>query len=77
MNDWRELARPAVLVVDDNEGVRRVLTRFIERDGYPVVSANGGKHQEEGEELGLESQPQPQARCVCNGASGHFTHPTG
>ncbi|MGQ0551612.1 MAG: HD domain-containing phosphohydrolase [Planctomycetota bacterium] len=38
-NEWRSLERSAVLVVDDDPGVRTAVTRFIEQEGYPVISA--------------------------------------
>ncbi|HZL99812.1 MAG TPA: HD domain-containing phosphohydrolase [Planctomycetota bacterium] len=39
MSDWRSLERSAVLVVDDDPGVRGAVSRFIEREGYPVLAA--------------------------------------
>jgi putative two-component system response regulator len=39
MSEWRSLERSAVLVVDDDPGVRRAVARYIERDGYPVITA--------------------------------------
>ncbi|MHC4845049.1 MAG: HD domain-containing phosphohydrolase [Planctomycetota bacterium] len=38
MDGWNDLQRSAVLVVDDNDGVRRAISRFLEQDGYPVAS---------------------------------------
>ncbi len=35
--------RGTVLVVDDNEGNREILTRRLARDGYTVISAEGGR----------------------------------
>jgi len=37
--EWLSLERSAVLVVDDDEGVRKSITRFLELDGYSVLSA--------------------------------------
>jgi putative two-component system response regulator len=37
--DWQSLERSAVLVVDDDSGVRGAVARFIEREGYPVLTA--------------------------------------
>ena len=34
---------PEVLVVDDDRAVRRLVALVLERDGYLVVSANGGR----------------------------------
>lgn len=34
---------PVVLVVDDEDGIRQALTRFLTRLGYRVVEATGGK----------------------------------
>jgi putative two-component system response regulator len=39
MSDWVNLERSAVLVVDDDPGVRGAVTRFIQREGYPVLAA--------------------------------------
>lgn len=39
MDGWNDLQRSAVLVVDDNDGVRGAICRFLEQDGYPVASA--------------------------------------
>jgi DNA-binding response OmpR family regulator len=39
MSDWQSLERSAVLVVDDDAGVRGAVARFIEREGYAVLSA--------------------------------------
>jgi putative two-component system response regulator len=39
MEGWNDLQRSAVLVVDDNDGVRRAICRFLEQEGYPVASA--------------------------------------
>ena len=38
-NDWRSLERSAVLVVDDDAGVRDTICRCLERDGYTVLGA--------------------------------------
>jgi adenylate cyclase len=45
---------PLVLVVDDDPTVREVIGRFLERAGYSVVTANGGK---EGLRLAQELRP--------------------
>jgi putative two-component system response regulator len=37
--EWLSLERSAVLVVDDDEGVRKSITRFLELDGYSVLAA--------------------------------------
>src|SRR5262249_3588936 len=37
--EWRSLERSAVLVVDDDDGVRKALTRFLELEGYTVLAA--------------------------------------
>jgi putative two-component system response regulator len=39
MSDWADLQRSAVLVVDDNDGVRRAICRYLEQEGYPVAPA--------------------------------------
>jgi putative two-component system response regulator len=39
MTGWRSLERSAVLVVDDDDGVRRAITRFLELEGYNVLGA--------------------------------------
>jgi putative two-component system response regulator len=39
MNDWRSLERSAVLIVDDDPGVRGAVARFVEREGYAVLTA--------------------------------------
>jgi putative two-component system response regulator len=39
MEGWRDLQRSAVLVVDDDDGVRRAVTRFLEQEGYVVLAA--------------------------------------
>ena len=39
MSDWQSLERSAVLVVDDDAGVRGAVARFIEREGYAVLAA--------------------------------------
>jgi adenylate cyclase len=45
---------PLILVVDDDPTVREVIERFLERAGYSVVTANGGK---EGLRLAQELRP--------------------
>ncbi len=45
---------PLILVVDDDPTVREVIGRFLERAGYSVVTANGGK---EGLRLAQELRP--------------------
>lgn len=37
--EWQNLERSAVLVVDDDAGVRGAVARFIEREGYTVLTA--------------------------------------
>ena len=37
--EWRPLRRSAVLVVDDEEGVRDTIARFLEREGHEVLTA--------------------------------------
>jgi putative two-component system response regulator len=37
--DWRDLERSAILVVDDDAGVRDTISRCLERDGHEVLSA--------------------------------------
>jgi putative two-component system response regulator len=39
VTEWRSLERSAVLVVDDDDGVRKAVTRFLELEGYTVLSA--------------------------------------
>jgi len=39
MEEWRDLERSAVLVVDDDEGVRKAITRFLELEGHAVLGA--------------------------------------
>ena len=36
---WRDLKRSAVLVVDDDDGVRRALARFLEHEGHVALAA--------------------------------------
>jgi len=38
---WRDLERSAVLVVDDDEGVRKALVRFLEHENHTVLAADG------------------------------------
>jgi CheY-like chemotaxis protein len=45
---------PLILVVDDDPTVREVIGRFLERAGYSVATANGGK---EGLRLAQELRP--------------------
>jgi putative two-component system response regulator len=51
---------PVVLVVDDEDGIRQALTRFLTRLGYRVVEATGGA-----EALVRVAADQPQAM-VCD-----------
>ncbi len=37
--EWLSLERSAVLVVDDDDGVRKSISRFLELEGYTVLSA--------------------------------------
>lgn len=37
--DWQDLQRSAVLVVDDEPGIRQVVARCLERDGHRVLEA--------------------------------------
>ena len=37
--DWRPLERSAILVVDDDPGVRDTITRGLERSDYDVLAA--------------------------------------
>jgi len=39
MEEWRDLERSAVLVVEDDEGVRKAITRFLELEGHAVLGA--------------------------------------
>jgi putative two-component system response regulator len=39
MSGWNDLQRSAILVVDDNDGVRRAICRYLEQEGYPVAAA--------------------------------------
>jgi len=39
MEEWRDLERSAVLVVDDDDGVRKAITRFLEHEGHAVLGA--------------------------------------
>jgi putative two-component system response regulator len=39
MEGWRDLERSAVLVVDDDDGVRKAITRFLEHEGHAVLAA--------------------------------------
>jgi putative two-component system response regulator len=48
VTEWRSLERSAVLVVDDDDGVRKAITRFLELEGYTVLPAG---HLEEAREL--------------------------
>jgi CheY-like chemotaxis protein len=50
----RAPARPAILVVDDDPGVRQLLAGFVEHGGYRAVSAPGPEEAL----AALESEPQ-------------------
>lgn len=39
MDGWRDLQRSAVLVVDDDDGVRGAITRFLQHEGHSVLEA--------------------------------------
>ncbi len=39
MTEWRSLERSAVLVVEDDDGVRKALVRFLELEGWTVLAA--------------------------------------
>ncbi|MBK7473506.1 MAG: response regulator [Betaproteobacteria bacterium] len=59
MPPWRERARPSPerrrsLVVDDDQTVREVMERHLTREGFAVVTANGGQ---EGLRLARELHP--------------------
>ncbi|WP_280156355.1 ATP-binding protein [Piscinibacter sp. XHJ-5] len=45
---------PLVLVIDDDDSVRKVTTHFLEREGFSVATANGGR---EGLRLARELRP--------------------
>ena len=40
---YRCKATPSILVVDDDEGIRRLLRIFLEGEGYAVLTAENGK----------------------------------
>ena len=48
------LDAPLILVIDDDQTVREVIKRFLERAGYAVVTANGGR---EGLRLARDLRP--------------------
>lgn len=53
--DWRRLSdSPLILVVDDDQTVRDVVSRYLERAGFSVASADGGR---EGLRLARELDP--------------------
>ena len=55
--------RPTVLVIDDDPAVRDLLTRFLDPEGFAVVSAASG---EEGLRLARELPPMPSpSTCSC------------
>ena len=41
MGEWRDLKRSAVLVLDDDYGVRDTVSRYLTREGYEVLAAEG------------------------------------
>jgi signal transduction histidine kinase/DNA-binding response OmpR family regulator len=45
---------PLILVIDDDDSVRKVTTRFLTREGFSVTTASGGR---EGLQLARELQP--------------------
>ena len=45
---------PLILVIDDDDSVRKVTTHFLEREGFSVATASGGR---EGLRLARELQP--------------------
>jgi CheY-like chemotaxis protein/predicted transcriptional regulator len=46
-----EKARPSVLLVDDDETIRKALTRTLSKEGFNVDSATNGKHALEKSQL--------------------------